>query len=97
MKTNEQIDAEIEALRKMKPNVRRRSGFGDDHHHAIEAQMSVLREKMSIDEIYEAYGDEDADEFEQNVLDEAIAAHDWMMGGLAEDNAPSVGWVDLVG
>ena len=96
MKTKEQIDAEIEALRKMKPSVRRRSAFGDDHHHAIEAQISVLRETMSVDEIYDAYGDEDAYEFEQNVLDEAINAHDWMMGVLAEDTAPSVDWASLV-
>jgi len=96
MKTKEQIDTEIETLRKMKPNVRRRSAFGDDHHHAIEAQMSVLREMMSTDNIYDAYGDESADEFEQNVLDEAINARDWMMGELAEDNAPSAGWAGLV-
>lgn len=93
MKTKEQIDAEIAALNEMKPSVRHRSAFGDDHHEAIEAQLSVLRERMDSDEIYAAWGDEDADEFAQNVLDEALAARDWLIG---DEPAPSEGWACLV-
>ena len=93
MKTNEQIDAEIAALNEMKPSVRHRSAFGDDNHEAIEAQLSVLRERMDTDEIYDTWGDEDTDEFAQNVLDEALAARHWLIG---DEEAPSVGWASLV-
>lgn len=92
MKTHEQIEAEIAALNEMKPNVQHHSAFGDDNHEAIEAQLSVLRERMDIDEIYDAWGDEDSDEFAQYVLDEALAARDWMVG---DGLAPSEGWVAL--
>lgn len=93
MKTNEQINAEMAALTAMKPTVRHHSAFGDDNHEAIEAQLSVLRERMDTDEIYDAWGDEDTDEFAQNVLDEALAARDWMIG---DEAAPSEGWAALV-
>ena len=42
MRVKKQIDKEIAALKKMKPNVRRSSAFGDNHHAAIDAQIDVL-------------------------------------------------------
>lgn len=95
MKTKEQIDAEIQKLASLKPRVRHYSGFGDDHHEAIEAQLSVLAENMSYADIHESWGDEDAGEFAQNVLDDAIYARDWVMCALAEDTAPSEQWKEL--
>ena len=64
-KTEDQINTEIAALVALKPKVRERTAFGDDNHAAIDAQLSVLRERMSSDEVYYAYGDEDADDGEQ--------------------------------
>jgi hypothetical protein len=96
-KTNEQIGAEVAKLEILKPQVRRYNVFGEDHYHAIDAQIAVLSDEyMYIDEIYDTYGDEEADEFEQNVLDAAIEACDWRDGSLAEDEAPNVGWSELV-
>ncbi len=84
-KTEDQINAEISALVALKPKVRERTAFGDDNRAAIDAQLAVLRERMSSDEVYYAYGDEDADEFDQHTFDAALSACDWMTGLLARD------------
>lgn len=92
-KTEEQINAEIAALVELKPKVRQRTAFGDDNHAAIDAQLAVLRERMSIDDVCSAYGDEGMDEFDQHTLDAALSAHDWMTGALAGDeDAPAASW-----
>jgi len=92
-KTEDQINAEIAALVALKPKVRERTAFGDDNHAAIDAQLAVLRERMSSDEVYDAYGDEDSDEFDQHTFDAALSAHDWMSGTLASDeDAPAASW-----
>lgn len=93
--TQEQIDAEINALKTMKPNVLEESTFGDNHHDAIEAQLAVLAKRMRFDEIYDVYGDENSDEFASNVLDAAIDARNWLDGD-SDDGAPSAGWVELI-
>lgn len=92
-KTDEQINAEIEALKAVKPSVRKVSAFGDDNHEAIDAQIRVLTERMSLDDVYDAWGDEDSDEFEQHLLDAALEARDWMTGArAANEGSPSEGW-----
>lgn len=92
-KTEDQINAEISALVALKPKVRERTAFGDDNHAAIDAQLAVLRERMSSDEVYDAYGDEDADEFDQHTFDAALSACDWMTGMLASDeDSPAASW-----
>jgi hypothetical protein len=96
-KTDDQIAVELKALRSLKGKVRRSNAFGDDNRAAIDAQCSVLDDRMNMDQVYEAWGDESADEFDQYVLDAAINACDWMSGDLATDEGkPSEGWVDLV-
>ena len=92
-KTEDQINAEITALVTLKPKVRQHTTFGDDNHAAIEAQLAVLRERMSSDDVYSTYGDEDADEFDQHTFDAALSAHDWMTGELAAaEESPSASW-----
>jgi hypothetical protein len=95
MKTKEQIDLEIAKLNELKPATREKSLFGDDHHAAIDAQVTVLSDYMDLHDIYESYGDESTDEFYQNVLDGAIAAYEWMMDGGGAYAAPSEGWSEL--
>lgn len=90
-KTAEEIAVEIDALRRVKPKVRAINAFGEDNHETIDAQLSVLRERMSMNEIYDTWGDEDAEEFAQHLLDAAIAAFDWMTG--MGTDVPSEGWV----
>lgn len=79
------------ALETLKPNVRERSGFGDNHHNAIDACVRVFREKMTDNDVHKAFGSQlgadnsddddgqiDDDTFEQNVLDSALDATRWL-------------------
>jgi hypothetical protein len=88
--TDKQVTEEIKTLKAMKPTVLRASVFGDDHHKAIDAQVAVLEEKLSEDDVYERYQDR-AD----NVRDAASQAAQWMEGE-SEDGKPSKGWKSLV-
>lgn len=88
-RSKEEVQKEAETLREMKPKVRQFSAFGDDHHAAIDAQIEVLQEGLSDDDVYERF-EEDA----QNIFDEAMQAFEWMSG--ENDVAPSVGWAELL-
>jgi hypothetical protein len=105
--TDKQIEAEIKKLTEMKPNVLRKSMFGDDHHAAIDAQIDVLRSHMTEDEVYDNYpsvdevdeaeerGEELYDSYPDNVRDGALDAARWLAGE-SEDGTPSSGWKELV-
>jgi hypothetical protein len=93
-KSQEEITAEVEALERVKPNVRRYCKFGDDRHAAIDAQVAVLKGRMSRDDIARIYGDKSATGFEYNVLDEANRAYRWLSG--EEYAAPSAEWAGEV-
>lgn len=98
MKTKKEITSEVVALKKMKPNVRRMSVFGDDHHNAIDAQIEVLENNMSDGDIYdnfEPFNEEtDADDGRaENVLYAARQAYQWMHDEIEE--SPSEEWVSL--
>lgn len=99
MKTQEQIDQEIAALKTLKPTVRRCNAFGDDHHAAIDAQIEVLEKKLSHDAVYDRYeptGDDDIDGDEgrsESIMTAASDAHRWMHD--ESDDAPSEDWGTL--
>jgi hypothetical protein len=93
-KTKEQIEAEIAALKELKPKIRARSIFGDDHHAAIDAQLDVLEKRLSENAVFDQFGtDEDLDR-SQSVFDAAMDARNWMDGQDVE--TPSVSWKGLV-
>lgn len=94
--TPEQIDAEIKALREMKPRVRQRSAFGDNHHDAIECQITVLEKRMTESAIYDRNegAAEDEEFYAENERDAALDACRWMNG--EEKTKPSEGWKELV-
>ncbi len=71
---DEQIKAEIAALKEIKPRVRKTSTFGDNHHDAIDAQIEVLENRWDDDQIEENYPDEG------NVRDAAFDARNWLQG-----------------
>ncbi len=96
MKSKLLIENEIDALKALKPKVRQRNTFGDDHHAAIDAQITVLDERLDNDALHDRFepsGDSDinADEGRaDNVLDAAMQAYRWM---IEDDNdAPSSEW-----
>lgn len=62
---------------------------------AIDAQVQVMSERMSEDEVYEVFGDDDADDFDQHILDSAHHAYLWMVG-TPDYESPSADWVPLV-
>jgi hypothetical protein len=48
--TNKQVEAEIAWLARNKHSVPRRTAFGDDNWKAIDVQLLVLRERLSVDD-----------------------------------------------
>lgn len=92
--TPEQVAAEIARLKAVHPRVPTHSVFGDDNRAAIDAQIRVLEEGMTLDEVHDTFGElTDEGDFSQNTLDCALTAHDWLHGLLAADEAaPAAGW-----
>lgn len=89
MRSTREIGAEIEALKKMKPNIHRYSGFGDDHYAGIDAQIRVLSGQVSPENF-----DREFDPRPDNERDDARAALEWMEG--ESDEAPSEDWKNLL-
>jgi hypothetical protein len=83
MRSQQEIDDQIAALPALKDNVPE-SGMMGNNHLAIDAAVEVLERRMSHDDIFDKWGQEaceDAGEdFDQTVLDGAIAAFEWRMG-----------------
>ena len=97
MKTDDLILAEILALQTMKPSVREFTMFGDSNHEAIEAQIDTLHGSMSMDDVYDRFGEEafeDEVEFNQSNLDAALSAQQWLSE--ESEESPSAGWSTLV-
>ena len=84
MKTREEVQKEIEALKAIRPKVRPHSMFGDDNLVALDAQVVVLEDDLDNDDIYK--------EFSQieHTLSSALDARTWLdsesdVDSLAED------------
>lgn len=91
-KTRKQIDAEIAALKEIKPKVRHFTAFGDDNHAAIDAQIEVLENDLDEDDI----DNMDGAEFEtENEVSAARDAALWRDGNF-EGGSPSEEWGTLV-
>ncbi len=90
-RTSKEIAAEVERLTEMKPNVLRRSMFGDDHHKAIDAQVRVLERGMTQDSAANYFDPSDGGE---NIYSAAMDACFWRDG--ESDDLPSEAWKDLV-
>ena len=93
-KTDKQIAKAIAQLEKLKPRIRRRSAFGDDHHAAIDAQIDVMRNDLADDEIWSRHQDRDeCDAWSESVREAALEARRWM--DFEEDASPVDGWKEL--
>ncbi len=97
--TAKQIYDQISGLAAIKPTVRRKSLFGDDHWEAIDAQIYVLVHRPSEAEVDARFGldssldDEDQD-MSQNTYDSAMDALSWLEGTLKTDLVSA--WKELV-
>ena len=95
--TDKEIQKEIETLKKMKPTVRMTSIFGDNHHHAIDAQIRVLEKQMTEYDIDDAVSP-DSDDFNfacDNVRNAMYEAARWLEGE-SENGCLSDEWESLV-
>jgi hypothetical protein len=92
--TQKQINAEIKKLKKMKPTVRMKSMFGDNHHDSIDAQIEVLEDGGVLLDTDAIYDKEEEGEWKENVRGCALDALDWMNGD--KDETPSSEWESLV-
>jgi hypothetical protein len=78
MREQQEILDEIQRLEAIKSRVRRYTAFNDDNHAAIDAQIQVLVGRLSLNDIYDSWNDEDDEDFSQYVLDCALEAYNWM-------------------
>lgn len=101
--TKAQIKKEIAALRKMKPRVLHYSGFGDDHHAAIDAQIHVLENGLGSNEVYdlqcecemnECAGDDGIEWHRENIFSAANEVIGWREG--EEEISPTENWKPLM-
>ena len=93
-KTITERKAQAEELKTLKPTVLKSTAFGDSHHDAIEAQITVLE--------HPGISGEDIDQNQEdgvwadNVADAAREALDWITGDYTPDKATNQTG-DLVG
>lgn len=86
MKTQEEIQKEIEALKAILPKVRHWTKFGDDNIGAVEAQIMVLENDWDFNEIYERF------DCAEHILSAALQARDWVEDSEAYNEGLSVEW-----
>lgn len=97
--TTTQVIKEADKLEEMKPNIRRFSGFGDDHHEAIDAQVRTLRDYTHNEIFDESDIDAEYEDSPDNVQNAARDAFLWADGSSdyeGEYGTPSEQWQSLV-
>lgn len=91
MKTRAEIDHEVKWLRANRTNIRHTTFFGDDNLAAVDAEIDVLDNDLTDDDIFDSYEDVD------NERDAAFAAASWRDEADPEmDVAPSASWRELL-
>lgn len=88
MKTQKEINVEIEALKTVRPKVQSCSMFGDDNLAAVDAQIGVLENGWDDDDIYDRHDHADSSE---HVLDAALEARQWV-DGTSESDSLATDW-----
>lgn len=86
-RTVEEVQQEIASLRDLSGRVASTTAFGDSNDDAIDAQIRVLDEKLTFEQVVDEYEDV------AYTLSSALDAYRW----LNEDDEPvSTGWRELV-
>ena len=88
--TEKQIQSEINKLGELQQKVRPYSAFGDDHRAAIAAQIVVLEERLTEDDVWDRYGDD-----AENIRENAEEAARWLEGD-TDEKTLSENWACLV-
>jgi len=97
--TQKEIDAEIKWLTANKPKIRRITFFKDNNHDAIDAQIEVLKNNLTDQQIddkswFEDDESLDLSKWSPHTRDSAMQVYSWLNGYTAEQ--PSKGWKGLV-
>jgi len=95
--TAEQIKSEISRLREIMDKVPPTTRFGESNTDAIDAEIEVLENDLSEDDIYSSScetEDEEDEKWSFRIRDLALAARRWMDG--EDPESPSKGWEPLV-
>lgn len=92
MPTPEELAAEIQALEKLKPTVRRYGASGDNHA-AIDAEIEVLKGGLTESQIWTLFEDEENDP-DAYLVNCALDAQRWL-AGQADYEAPHLAWLPL--
>jgi hypothetical protein len=79
MRSHEEIQAEIEGLKALRPRLKPTTAFGDSNLDALDAQVRVLEEDMTHDEIWDEWPELDGD---MHVRSSAEEARQWLEGEL---------------
>ncbi len=87
-RTKVEINSELRAISKLRHAVPAQSVFGDDNRAAIRAQMQVLEECLSVDEVQDRFEDDG-----YYVLSAALTAQSWLQQ--FEDSPLSKDWSRL--
>jgi len=90
----EEINAEILRLTELATQVIEVGAMGNNNRRAIEVQVTVLKERLSHDKVYDFYG-EDAPDYDLNILEAALDAALYLRGEFSDETL-SEGWEDLV-
>ena len=75
MKTQKEIEAEIAALKAVRPKVWPQTLFGDNNLTALDAQIEVLEQGLDEEDIYDRFDVVSSTDY---ILESALAAYDWV-------------------
>jgi len=91
-RTEAEIQTQIEELTaiKLKPTFRRTTLFGDNNVEAIEAQIEVLEERLTDDDVTDR---QDMEDFSEHAANSALDAANWLAG--VDEDTPVKGWEGL--
>jgi hypothetical protein len=92
--SEKQINAEIAKLEALKPKIPHFSIFGDNNYEKIDAQIEVLKEGLTEDEVYNRFEDTENPDQTADLVSNARDASLWLVGE-SEEGTPSKGWEDL--
>lgn len=84
-KTQEEINLQIEGLKKSKLELPRFSMFGDDNWAKIDAQLDVLEGKQDPDDFYVDESSEEYSDGDNDIYNAAQEAEEWMDGNVEGD------------
>lgn len=97
MRSDKEIKDQIARLQAVKKRVQRRNFFGEDNHAKIDAEITVLEERLTendcFDRTAEEGEDDDSKEWDWNTGESARDAAMWLAGDSDED--PASGWEEI--